>query len=58
MLLQPLEIVREALDDGRLVELLPGYSAPSRLLHVLYAPEPRMTLKLRSFIDFAVASFG
>lgn len=58
VLLQPLEIVREALDDGRLVELLPGYSAPSRPLHVLYAPEPRMTPKLRSFIDFAVASFG
>lgn len=58
VLLQPLEIVREALDDGRLVELLPGYSAPSRPLHVLYAPERRMTPKLRSFIDFAVANFG
>jgi DNA-binding transcriptional LysR family regulator len=46
------------LEDGRLVEVLPGYTAPTRPLHILYAPDRRMTPKLRSFIDFAVLQFG
>ena len=58
ILLQPLEVVGEALEDGRLVELLPGYRVPERPLHVLYAPDRRVTPKLRSFLDFAVARFG
>lgn len=58
VLLQPREVVREALEDGRLVPVLPGYHAPSRPLHVLYAPDRRVTPKLRSFLDFAVAAFG
>lgn len=58
IVLQPLEVVHSALDDGRLVELLPGYSAPSRPLHLIYAPDRRVTPKLRSFIDFAVEEFG
>lgn len=58
VLLQPREVVREALEDGRLVPVLPGYGVPSRPLHVLYAPDRRVTPKLRSFLDFAVAAFG
>lgn len=58
ILLQPLELVREALDDGRLVELLPEYPVPTRPLHVVYAPDRRPTPKLRSFLDFAVEAFG
>jgi hypothetical protein len=27
-------------------------------MHILYAPDRRITPKLRSFIDFAVARFG
>jgi DNA-binding transcriptional LysR family regulator len=58
ILLQPVELLRPALEDGRLVEVLPNYTAPARPLHILYAPDRRMTPKLRSFIDFAVLAFG
>jgi DNA-binding transcriptional LysR family regulator len=58
IMLQPLELVREALADGRLLRLLPKYEVPSRPMHVLYAPDRRMTPKLRSFLDFAVEAFG
>ncbi len=58
VMLQPREGVREALDDGRLVPILDGYQVPSRPLHVLYAPDRRVTPKLRSFLDFAVDAFG
>jgi hypothetical protein len=27
-------------------------------MHILYAPDRRLTPKLRSFIDFAVGTFG
>lgn len=43
---------------GRLVEVLPDYPIPTRPFHVLYAPDRRMTPKLRSFIDFVLAKFG
>lgn len=43
---------------GTLVRVLPGYAAPTRPLHLLYAPDRQMTPKLRSFVDFAVAAFG
>ncbi|PPU96494.1 LysR family transcriptional regulator [Xanthomonas populi] len=58
VLLQPLELVSESLVNGRLVELLPDYKVPSRPLHVLYAPDRRVTPKLRSFLNFAVEVFG
>lgn len=58
LLMQPLEVVREALADGRLVRLLPDHEAPSRPMHVLYAPDRRITPKLRSFLEFAVQAFG
>ncbi|WP_140720682.1 MULTISPECIES: LysR family transcriptional regulator [Gammaproteobacteria] len=58
VMLQPLELVRKALADGRLVRLLPAYEVPSRPMHVLYAPDRRITPKLRSFLDFAVEAFG
>lgn len=58
VLLQPLELVGPALEDGRLVRVLPGYDVPSRPMHVLYAPDRRLTPKLRTFLDFALAMFG
>ncbi len=58
VLLLPLKVVEPALSDGRLVELLPGYRAASPPMHLLYGPDRRLTPKLRSFIDFAVARFG
>jgi DNA-binding transcriptional LysR family regulator len=58
IMLQPLELVRAELDSGSLVRVLPKYSAPTRPMHILYAPDRRLTPKLRSFIDFAVRTFG
>ena len=58
ILLQPQEVVREALETGRLVQILTRYQVPSRPLHVLYAPDRRVTPKLRSFLDFAISAFG
>ena len=58
VLLQPFEIVEPYLASGQLLPLLPEYSAPTRPMHILYAPDRRMTPKLRSFIEFAMAHFG
>jgi len=57
-LLQPQELVAKEIEAGRLVRLLPEYEPPARPLHVLYAPDRRMTPKLRSFLDLAVRKFG
>ncbi|MBP8277706.1 MAG: hypothetical protein KAX55_12525 [Propionivibrio sp.] len=57
-MLQPFEIVEPYLASGQLLTLLPEYSAPTRPMHILYAPDRRMTPKLRSFIEFAMAHFG
>jgi DNA-binding transcriptional LysR family regulator len=58
LLLQPVELVEPEIVAGRLVHVLPKYSALTRPMHLLYAPDRQMTPKLRSFIEFAVATFG
>jgi DNA-binding transcriptional LysR family regulator len=58
VILQPLELVRDALDKGQLVRLLPDYAVPTRPVHIVYASGQRPTPKLSSFLDFAVATFG
>lgn len=58
LLLQPTPLVRDALASGDLVQLLPDYRPSARPMHVLYAPDRRITPKLRSFLDFTVAHFG
>lgn len=58
VMLQPVELVSDYLESGRLVELLPDYRAPTRPLHALYAPDKHMPPKLRSFLDFAISKFG
>jgi len=58
ILLQPVELVREALIEGTLIELLPEYKVPTRPMHLLYAPDRRVTPKLRSFIEFSLDAFG
>lgn len=58
VLLQPSEIVAPYLESGQLVRLLPAYNAPTRPMHILYAPDRRMTPKLRSFIEFVIGKFG
>ena len=56
--MQPSELVQHEIEKGRLVELLPDYPVPTRPMHLLYAPDRRMTPKLRSFIHFVLTHFG
>jgi DNA-binding transcriptional LysR family regulator len=58
LLLQPAELVEPEIAAGTLMRVLPKYATPSRPLHLLYARDRQMTPKLRTFIDFAVATFG
>jgi DNA-binding transcriptional LysR family regulator len=58
IILQPNESVANHIKDGSLIKILTEYSIPTRPMHILYAPDRRMTPKLRSFIDFCMASFG
>lgn len=58
IILQPSESVGKHLQDGSLVRLLSDYTIPARPMNILYAPDRRMTPKLRSFIDFCIESFA
>ncbi|MFS2221706.1 LysR family transcriptional regulator [Pantoea sp. B65] len=56
--MQPAELVTPHIASGRLERVLNEYQVPTRPLHLVYAPDRRITPKLRSFIDFAAAHFG
>jgi len=58
IMLQPLELVRAKLNAGRLVKVLPEYSAPTRPMHILYAPDRRLTPKLRSLLILRWGGLG
>ena len=58
VILQAEVLLRDDIDQGRLVPVLPGYRPPSRPLHVVWPPDRRQTPKIRSFIDFVAARFG
>jgi DNA-binding transcriptional LysR family regulator len=58
VVLQPCELLAGEIESGRLMRLLPKFEPLARPLHALYAPDRRMTPKLRSFLDFAVQKFG
>ncbi|WP_296248412.1 LysR family transcriptional regulator [uncultured Stenotrophomonas sp.] len=58
ILLQPNALVADDLAAGRLQLLLPDHASPARELHMLFAPDRRMTPKLRSFLDFAQENLG
>ena len=52
LILQPLELVRDSLRAGTLVEVLPGFPCISPPISVVYPRDRRITPKLRSFLDF------
>ena len=58
IMLQPLELVEGYLEAGQLAALLPDYRTPSYPMHILHAPDRRVTPKLRSFLEFATGIFG
>ncbi|TAL79483.1 MAG: LysR family transcriptional regulator [Beijerinckiaceae bacterium] len=57
LIFQSATLLRADVIAKRLVQLLPDYQLPARPMHLLYAPDRRITPKLRSFIDFAATQF-
>lgn len=58
IILQAEDMLRDDLAAGRLVQVLPGFAAPSRPMYIVYPPSHRTTPKLRSFVDFVAETFG
>lgn len=54
----PDALVAPDLLDGKLVALLPGYRAPSRPTHLLYAQDRYRLPKLRAFVDFVMEKWA
>lgn len=54
---QAAELMQDDLKSGKLVRILPKWRS-TRPMHLLFAPDRRITPKLRSFIEFAAARFG
>ena len=52
------DTLRDAIEDGRLVRILPCYEPPSRPFHMLYPRDHRQTPKLARFIALAVVAFS
>ena len=57
IVLQPTFLVGEALQSGRLVELLPEYRSVELGIYAVYASRKQQPLKLRKLIDFLVEVF-
>ncbi len=58
IILQSDAVVADDLASGRLIQVLPAYSAPCHPMHVLFSASRPMTLKLRTFIDALIDAFG
>ena len=54
----PLFIVAAALQDGRLVRVLPEWMPQSIPIHALYAPDKHLAAKIRLFVDFLVKNLS
>ncbi|WP_323119008.1 LysR family transcriptional regulator [Burkholderia alba] len=57
IIMQPAVLLDEDVKEGRLVRILTDYQPPSQPMHLLYLADRRPTLKLRSFVEFAVDAF-
>jgi DNA-binding transcriptional LysR family regulator len=57
IIFQPAELTRDQIRSGGLVRVLPKWNS-TRPMHLLFAPDRRITPKLRSFIEFAARRFG
>ncbi|MEM6487678.1 MAG: LysR substrate-binding domain-containing protein [Pseudomonadota bacterium] len=54
----PLYVAREALHEGRLQALLPGWTAPTYGLFALYPPNRQLTARVRALLDHLGEAFG
>jgi DNA-binding transcriptional LysR family regulator len=50
-------IVREELERGKLVEVLPGYTPKARELYALYPQNRHLSPKVRAFVDYAASVY-
>lgn len=50
-------IVREELERGTLVEVLPGYTPKARELYALYPQNRHLSPKVRAFVDYAAGVY-
>lgn len=58
VILQPALLVAADIRSGTLEQLLPDWELPQRPMSLLYYRDRNMTPRLRSFISFAVKTFG
>jgi DNA-binding transcriptional LysR family regulator len=58
VILQPEVLLAADVAAGRLVRLLPAWNVNTRAMHVVYAAGHRRNPKVKSFVDFMVATFG
>jgi DNA-binding transcriptional LysR family regulator len=58
ILVQSDALLEAQLRAGALVELLPGWTLPTRPIWIVRRPERRPSAKIRSFVDFALARLG
>jgi DNA-binding transcriptional LysR family regulator len=56
--LLPTFIVGKDLQEGRLIEVLPGYVPTERFIYAVHLPNRHLPLKVRTFIDFLLNRFG
>lgn len=56
--LLPTFIIGKDLQEGRLVEVLPGYVPTERFIYAVYLPNRHLPVKIRAFIDFLLDRFG
>jgi len=47
-------VIRNDLEEGRLVRVLPEWNLPEQKLHVIYQSRQGLTLAARTLIDFIV----
>lgn len=58
VVLQPSLLLADEVRAGRLVQLFPEHTLPSRPMSVVYLPDRYRSPRLRSFVEFAVEVFG
>jgi DNA-binding transcriptional LysR family regulator len=56
--LLPTFIVGKDLQEGRLIEVLPGYVPTERFIYAVHLPNRHLPLKVRAFVDFLLQRFG
>jgi DNA-binding transcriptional LysR family regulator len=57
LILLPDAMVSEDLQTGRLVRVLNGYSAERAIIRAVYPSRRQLSLKVRTFLDFAAVAF-